>query len=323
VGKKSRVKQRSSTPAPADTTLAEVGPRQPCPCGSGRRYKHCHGRSGGAPAPYVARTFAGLADECDWAALREIVPSATAPLRLRTGVVDGDRDRDVTVCSLLPLALPALVRDDGSVWLGLQVQTNHGDLSRDLAYALELALAAEPGSQVSLDGPPPPGPRLQDLLDPAADLEVTVHDGFDFWLAGDQSVDGQAAAALEAANEAAAPTRRLTTVQAAYWTRMSEREYVRWVLPHDEDRLLDALARLHAVGSDRLGDSGRLLGMFRAHALLTPVWELASGTGADGFDGHMASMSQRLDAALADDSDLSPQERSARNGLANRQLTIR
>lgn len=321
MGKKSRVKQRSNTPSSADNTLAEVGPRQPCPCGSGRRYKHCHGRSAGAPAPYVARTFAGLAGECDWVALREFVPSATAPLRLRTGVVDGDRD--VTVCSLLPLALPALVRDDGSVWLGLQVQANYGDLSRDLAYALELALVAEPGSQVSLDGPPPPGLRLQDLLDPAAGLEVTVHDGFDFWLAGDASADGQAAAALEAANEAAAPTRRLTTVEAAYWTRMSEREYVRWVLPHDEDRLLDALARLHAAGSDRLGDSGRLLGMFRAHALLTPVWELATGTGADGFDEHMASMSQRLDAALADEADLSAQERSARNGLANRQLTIR
>ncbi len=325
MGKKSRVKQRTDRAGVADASTgdgaaSDVGPRQPCPCGSGRRYKHCHGRAAGATAPFVARTFEGLPGECDWVALREIVPAATAPLRLRADI---GHNKDVTVCSLLPMALPALVRDDGSVWLGLQVHANHGDLSRDLAHALERALVAEPGSQVSLDGPPPPGPRLQDLVDPDADLVVTVHDGFDFWLAGSEDPGGRAAAALQAANEAAAPTRRLTSVDAAYWTRMSDREYVRWVLPHDEDRALDALARLHATGDDQLGDSGRLLGMFRAHGVLTPVWELASGTGAEGFDEHMAAMSRRLDGALSDDSELTSQQRSARSGLANRQLTIR
>ncbi len=43
---------RDSTPAPADTLLREpptrgaygkVGRNQPCPCGSGKKYKHCHG----------------------------------------------------------------------------------------------------------------------------------------------------------------------------------------------------------------------------------------------------------------------------------------
>jgi len=252
--------------------------------------------------------------------MREIVPAATAPLLLREGVGPG---REVTVCSLLPLALPALVRADGSVWLGLQVHANHGDVSRDLAHALELALAAEPGAQVTLDGPPPAGPRLQDLVDADAGLSVTVHDGFDYWLAGADDPDGQAAAALGAANDAAAPTHRLTSVEAAYWTRMSDREYVRWVLPHDEERSLDALARLHAAGADQLGATGRLLGMFRAHGLLTPVWELPAGTGADGFDAHMAALAGRVDEALADESDLSSEQRAARNRLANRQVTIR
>ncbi|MBA2739202.1 MAG: SEC-C domain-containing protein [Actinomycetota bacterium] len=318
MGKKSRVKSRVD--APADDA---VGRRQQCPCGSGRRYKHCHGRAGGPPTPYVARTFEGLPGECDWVALREIVPAATAPLRLRDGVGD---DRDVQVCTLLPLGMPALVRADGSVWLGLQVHANHGDVSRDLAYTLELALAARPGSQVSLDGPPPAGPRLQEVVDPDADFVVTVHDGFDYWLADTQDTadtDAQAAAALKTANEAAAPTKRLASVDAAYWTRMGDREYVRWVLPHSEARLLDALARLHAAGADRLGDSGRLLGMFRAHGLLTPVWELAIGTGADGFDEHMSGLASRLDAALDDESVLSSEQRSARSGLANRQVTIR
>ena len=38
-----------------------VGRNDPCPCGSGKKYKHCHGRTGapqltGAPQPATART---------------------------------------------------------------------------------------------------------------------------------------------------------------------------------------------------------------------------------------------------------------------------
>src|SRR5262245_42481756 len=101
--------------------VGAVGPRQPCPCGSGRRYKNCHGAEG--TAPFVSRTFEGLPGECDWVALREFVPAASAPLRL------ADSDRDVKVCSLLPMTWPALVRDDGAIWLGLQVQHDSGDAS--------------------------------------------------------------------------------------------------------------------------------------------------------------------------------------------------
>ena len=85
MGKKSRTRQQPPPPSARPADGAAVGPRQPCPCGSGRRYKTCHGRPGGAPAPYVARTFAGLPGECDWVALREIVPAATAPLTLADG----------------------------------------------------------------------------------------------------------------------------------------------------------------------------------------------------------------------------------------------
>ena len=78
----------------------------------------------------VHRPFEGLAGETDWVALREVVPAATAPLRLRDG-----GDRTVTLSTLLPLAWPALVRSDGTVLLGLQVQSRSGDVSRDLAAA--------------------------------------------------------------------------------------------------------------------------------------------------------------------------------------------
>ncbi|MCW2819581.1 MAG: hypothetical protein JWR42_2368, partial [Marmoricola sp.] len=49
MGKKSR--QRRSEPA-EDAAPGQVGPRQPCPCGSGRRYKACHGSADGAPPAF-------------------------------------------------------------------------------------------------------------------------------------------------------------------------------------------------------------------------------------------------------------------------------
>ena len=52
------------------------------------------------------------------------------------------------LCSLLPMAAPALSRADGSVWLGLQVQHAFGDPSRDLAAVLLKALEAEPGEGI-------------------------------------------------------------------------------------------------------------------------------------------------------------------------------
>ena len=57
-----------------------VGGREPCPCGSGKRYKACHGRP--ERVAHVTRPFAGRVDETEWVALREVVPAATAPLRV-------------------------------------------------------------------------------------------------------------------------------------------------------------------------------------------------------------------------------------------------
>jgi hypothetical protein len=315
MGKKSRVKNRThATEAPA---AGEVGPRQPCPCGSGRRYKACHGSSDGPAPVYVARPFAGLAGEADIIALRELVPAATAPLSL-TG-----SDRTVVLCSLLPMAAPALVRQDGTIWLGLQVQHGFGDPSRDLGAVLEKALAAEPGDVVGLVDPPGEGNRLQDLV---ADepIEVTVHDGFDFWVADVEDPTGAVHASLESANAAAHPTARLASVEAAYWTNVGSKEHLRWVMPHDdEEQLLSALARVHAAGKDRIVEGARLVGMFRVHGVLVPVWDLPVGTGAEVLEGPAKQFAADLAAALAETAPLTAEERSARSGLANRQLTIR
>ena len=93
------------------------------------------------------------------------------------------------LCSLLPMAAPAMVRDSGEIWLGLQVQHNFGDPARDLGAVLLKALAtAEPGI-VGLTDPPGEGPRLQDLVTDEP-LTITVHDGFDYWIADVEDKDG-------------------------------------------------------------------------------------------------------------------------------------
>lgn len=310
MGKRSRNKGREAAAAPG-----EVGPRQPCPCGSGRRYKSCHGAADGPPPVFVARPFEGYAGECDLVALRELVPAATAPLKLR------DSDRTVRLCTLLPGAAPAMVRDSGEIWLGLQVQHNFGDPARDLAAVLTKALDAETGI-VGITEAPGDGPRFTDLV-ANEPLDVTVHEGFGFWVDDVEEQGADVAAALEQANGAASPTARLGSVEAAYWTRMGAKEHLRWVMPQPEDELLNGLARLHARGQDVIAEGARLVGMFRAHGLLAPVWDLPVGTGADVLEEPAAEFAKALEAAVAEGPELTSEERATRSGLANRQVTIR
>lgn len=297
-----------------------VAGREPCPCGSGRRYKACHGRAAvKAAETYVARPFEGLPSECDWVAMREVVSAATAELSL-SGEYAGRR---ATLATVLPLAWPGLVRQDGEVYVGLQVPGGSGDASRDVAHALELALAAEAGTPIAPSALPGPGPRLQDLLSPEAPLTVQVHPGFDFWLDGVEERSPDVVASMERANEAVVPTVRLTSAEAAYWCEIRGRNHLRWVLPHDEDTLLDALARLHAAGADTVGDGSRYVGSFRAHGLVVPVWDLAPGTSAEALEEPLAAFASRLGEAIADGSPLDETARRARDGLRSRQLTLR
>ncbi len=292
----------------------EVGPRQPCPCGSGKRYKACHGSA--TTAPYVARPFEGMPSEPDVVALREFVPAATAPLALR------DSDRVVLLGTLLPGAAPAMVRAGGEIWLGLQVRHQFGDPARDLGAVLEKALGAASGETVGLTSDPGPGPRIQDLVEPG-ELDVTVHEGFGFWAADLEERGPEVEAALEQANGVVQPTARLASVSAAYWTDVTTKEHLRWVRPEPEDALLDALARLHVTGGDVLVEGARLVGHFRAHGLVVPVWDLPVGTGAEAVEDPAAQFGAALDAVLADPRPLTAQERSARSGITGRQVTIR
>ncbi|MEE4541132.1 DUF5926 family protein [Streptomyces sp. V4-01] len=307
--------------AEAGAAVPVVGAREPCPCGSGRRYKACHGREAAhAVTELVRRPFEGLPGECDWVALRELVPAATVELTLKDALPEGVPS--VTLGTVLPMAWPGLRRDTGAVLLGLQNDAASGDISRDLADTLQRALTAEPGSPVDGRRPAADGPRLQDLLELTVPFEPVVHTGFEFWLEDAETAGGEVAASLERANEAAIPTVRLSGVDAAYWCATPEKNHLRWVMPHPEEPLLNALSRLHAAGASSLGDGTRLVGSFRAHGLVVPVWDLPVGMTADEVEKPAAEFGERLEESLTRTEPLTPDERKARSGLMNRQITL-
>ncbi|MFD7439808.1 DUF5926 family protein [Streptomyces sp. NPDC059909] len=319
---KKRPQTKAVKPQTADGEIPVVGAREPCPCGSGRRYKACHGRAAAhAVTERVQRPFEGLPNECDWVALRELVPAATVELKLKDGLPDDVPS--VTLATVLPMAWPALRRDSGAVLLALQNDTTSGDLSRDIADTLRRALVAKPGSPVAAARVPADGPRLQDLLDLTAPFEPVIHSGFEFWIPDSaENASPEVAASLERANAAAIPTVKLTGVDAAYWCETPEKNHLRWVMPHPEEELLDALARLHAAGTSSLVEGTRLVGSFRAHGLMVPVWDLPRTMGAEECEKPAAEFAERLAAALATDAPLTADERRARGGLTNRQVTL-
>ncbi len=312
---KRRGSHRSSASPSTEGDVPVVGGREPCPCGSGRRYKACHGKAA-ATQHRVVRPFAGMASEPDWVALHDLVPAATATLTPK------EEGRSVTLCTLLPMAWPALVRQNGEVLLGAQTQTSSADVARDLGDALARALVAEPGNPVPPRPLPPDAPHLADLIDVDRPLEVLIHTGFDYWLEDVEAADESARAGLERANEVATPTARLASVDGAYWMQLGERRQVRWVLPEDEAPLVDALARLQVAAGLELASGTRFLGSFRASGLVVPVWDLPEGTEVDEVEDAAAEFRARLDAALAEEAPLSGAGRRARESLRARQLTV-
>jgi len=266
---------------------------------------------------FVLRPFEGLPGETDWVALREVVPSASAPARTTKEY----GARDVLVVTILPAGWAALHRQDGTILLALQTLAGSGDTSRDLAAVLLEAIEAEPGTSIELGELPGPGPRLQDVLDLSVPFEVTVHEDFSFWLDPTTDLTPELKASLDQASESIVPTVKLESVESAYWCSMS-REFLRWAWPVGEEELIDAISRLHAKRESGLG-GGKFVGAFRSCGLLVPVWELPRGTEAADLEEPAKELKARLDAALAVTEPLDANERRARAGIVSRQVTLR
>ena len=124
-----------------------------------------------------------------------------------------------------------------------------------------------------------------------------MHDGFDYWVADLDDEDGSMAAALQQANEAAAPTdasdrRRGGVLDLGRQPR---------VPPLGAARRRGPRARRVSRGctsptTERLVEDDRLIGMFRAHGLVVPVWDLPLGTGAEALEEPAARVSRRARA---------------------------
>ncbi|GLY19105.1 SEC-C domain-containing protein [Kineosporia rhizophila] len=319
MGKKQR-RTGSAPVAVADGDIPVVGGREACPCGSGKRYKACHGRAARIEAmKMVVRPFEGLTGECDLVAMREIVPAATAVVPVKEEFGGGE----VTIATILPMAWSALHRADGTVLVGLQTNGGSGDASRDIAAALLSARELEAGNPVAEGDLPGPGPRLQDVLDLSGGFDVAVHEGFDFWFAQDNELTPEVRESLEQANGAAVPTKRLNSVDAAYWVQMGARRHLRWVLPDDETKVLDGIARLHAAGESALLPETKYVGSFRACGLIVPVWDLADDTEPEELEKPIVAFAERLREAMGRTEPLTPDERRARAGVVSRQVTLR
>ncbi|APA94786.1 DUF5926 family protein [Nocardia seriolae] len=276
-------------------------------------------------AQTVTRPFEGLAAECDLVALREFVPSATATLKLSPNV---SAERAVTLATVLPGAVAALVRagDEPVGFVGTQVQFQSADPAADLAAAILWTQAAAPGESLTtadVDG----APRLSEVLDPGAALDLTVHQDFNWWVPADVTPDPQVAATIEQANRAIMPSARLElgadAIGAAWWVDAGEKAHVRWVRPEDEDQLMLALARLHAAGDLNLGEGSRFAGSFRTHGLLVPVFDLDRERHASEWEAPAREFGAKLAAALKVDAPLTSEERRSRDGLRSRQVTLR
>ncbi|MGH3439052.1 MAG: DUF5926 family protein [Sciscionella sp.] len=297
-----------------------INPKQPCPCGSGKRYKVCHGAPGGVGDVIVTRPFAGLAAECELVALREFVPSATVELPLGT-------DRKITLCTVLPMAAAGIVRGEHEALVGMQVQTRSGDISRDLGRAVDWAGTAASGAALPVADTGGEGKRLQDLLAADAELVPQMHDDFAWWIPDGEESTPEVALSLERANAAIMPTARVEApgVRAAYWVDAGDKAHLRWVRQEPEEQLLPAMAKLAARGQLTLGEGSRYAGSFRAHGLLVPVWDLDPESHAREWAEPAEALGARLADVLSalDAEPLTESERRSLYGLRGRQVTLR
>ncbi|HEY0217593.1 MAG TPA: DUF5926 family protein, partial [Cellulomonas sp.] len=129
-------------------------------------------------------------------------------------------------------------------------------------------------------------------------------------------------AAVEEADAGVIDTHKVAAVEGGYWCRMGSREYLRWAQPHEEQQVIDGLARLHGRRESGF-DGSKFIGYFRSNGLVVPVWELAKGSEVDDIEGPVAAFVPTFEAAIADTTPLDANARRARAGIVARQVTLR
>ncbi|GAB2657573.1 DUF5926 family protein [Gordonia jinhuaensis] len=268
----------------------------------------------------ATRPFAGLACECDLVALRAFVASATAPAPLRSA-----GNNQVELGTILAGAVPALTRDIDSQtvgFAGLQTDPEPDDIADSLASALIWASDAPVGE---IYEPVSEAGSLTDILDPDAQLDITVHEDFGWWFDDNSPMPAELAQVMEQADSAIMPSARVDVNGrgAPWWVDAGERAHLRWVRPEDEDAVMNGLARVHAQGQLTLGEGSRFAGSFRTHGLLVPVFDLDVEMHAEEWVGPCTEFDKVLTEAIAQTAELTAAERRSRDGIRSRQVTLR
>ncbi|WKD60218.1 hypothetical protein CCICO_00800 [Corynebacterium ciconiae DSM 44920] len=268
------------------------------------------------------RPFEGLAAEPQLVALQEFIPSAYAKVEV------AGSEREVYICTVLPGAVAALVRDNeagGEAFVAMQTQHRTKTQGKDLAYALNWAISAAPGSTLAPGHQDGSQPALTELLSADSELDVQAFDTFDWWVPEGQTSDEQTGRMLQMANDTIIPSQQVhaSVPGALWWVDPGEKAHIRWVRQDDEDKLLAALARIGAAGKLHLGEDTKFAGTFRTHGLVVPVFDLDPTITAQEFVPAIEELNAVIEAELNNDAQLTAEERKALNNIKSRQLTIR
>lgn len=267
------------------------------------------------------RPFGGLAAESQLIALQEFSPSAVAKLPVK------GFDRDVYVGTVLPGAIAAMIREDGTALVGLQVQSHSHNPGRDLAFALAWAKDAKPGESLESTVADGSQPALAELLDDSAELDIEVHQDFGWWIPEGAPVDPQAAQSLQMANDSVIPSELVGTgiTGTAFWADAGHgKAHIRWVRPvDDEAAFLNGIARVAARGEMNLGDDTKFAGVFRTHGVIAPVFDLAPERAADSYEDELKRVDEALTKELDNTEQLTADERKQLDNLKSRQVTLR
>lgn len=269
------------------------------------------------PVPFVERPFEGMKAEVELVAMREILPAASTTIT----TTEEYGSREITLVTLLPNMTAAIRRESGELLVGVQIVTNSGDTSRDLAALIIEALELEEGQSMVNAPLPEPGPRLQDVI-VDEELELTLYDDFSYWATEDEKAKPEVQQAIEQTRSQVVPSEAVEGVAGAYWCRMTH-PFVRWIRTEDQEDVLDALARLQSGDVDTFDEDARFVGAFRGSGLLIPVWQLAAGTEADELAKPMQDFTKKFDEALKNTEPLSAEEKRTRSGIVSRQVTLR
>lgn len=267
------------------------------------------------------RPFEGLAAEADLVALQEFVPSAEAVLKVK--------GEDVTVVTVLPGAGAALRRSEalgGERLVALQVASHSQNPGRDLAYALNWVLAAEPGESLQSTAADGTQPELGSLIDASSTPTITEHQDFSWWFPEGVDVPVEVRQSLQRANEAVIPSTRIDAgVPGSIWwvNPGGGKAHIRWVRADDnENQVLSALARIAARGELHVGEGSKFAGVFRTHGVVVPVWDVAPDVDAASYAGALAELDTKISAEYGNDAQLSADERKQLDNIKSRQVTI-